>query len=92
MGSPTTESATRLGKRLGAAQRVYTLGGPILDKTQRHQTMAIGYWNVFSITWKKQELVGEAKPYRLDIIRVTSTKKALKLWIWMEDKNSFTQE
>ena len=37
--------------------------------------MAIGNWNVFSITGKEQELVGEAKRYRLDIVGVSSTKR-----------------
>ena len=73
-GSLTSTSATCLGKRLGAAQRVHTLGGPTRVR-QRHQTMAIGNWNVFSITGKEQELVGEAKRYRLDIVGVSSTKR-----------------
>ena len=54
---------------MGTAHRKCTRVGP----NCRH--LAIGNWNVSSLTGKEQELVCEAQQYRLDIVGISSTKR-----------------
>ena len=66
---PTNAVATRLGRQMGAAHRKSTRVSP------KYRDLAIGNWNVSSLTGKEQELVWEAKQYHLDIVGVSSTKR-----------------
>ena len=54
---------------MGAAHRKHTRFGP------NCQDLAIGNWNVSSLTRKEQELVCEAQQYRLDVVGISSTKR-----------------
>ena len=58
----------RFGRQMGAAHRKCTRVGP------NCRDLAIGNWNVSSLTGKEQELVCEAQQYRLDIMGISSTK------------------
>ena len=66
---PTNAVAKRLGRQMGAAHRKRTRVGP------NCQDVAIGNWNLSSLTGKEQELVCEAQQYRLDIVEISSTKR-----------------
>ena len=52
---PTNAVARRLGRQMGAAHRKCTRGG------LNCRDLAIGNWNVSSLTGKEQELVCEAQ-------------------------------
>ena len=65
----TNAVAKRLGRRMGAAHRKRTRVGP------NCRDLAIGNWNVSSLTGKEQELVCEAQQYRLDVVGISSTKR-----------------
>ena len=54
---------------MGAAHRKCTGVGP------NCRDLAIGNWNVSSLTGKEQELVCETQQYRLDVVEVSSTKR-----------------
>ena len=54
---------------MGAAHRKRTRVGP------NCRDLAIGNWNVSSLTGKEQELVCEAQQYRLDVVGISSTKR-----------------
>ena len=54
---------------MGAAHRQRTRVGP------NCRDLAIGNWNVSSLTGKEQELVCEAQQYRLDVVGISSTKR-----------------
>ena len=66
---PTNAVAKRLGRQMGAAHRKRTRVGP------NCRDLAIGNWNVSSLTGKEQELVCEAQQYRLDVVGISSTKR-----------------
>ena len=66
---PTNAVAKRLGRQMGAAHRKCTRVGP------NCRDLAIGNWNVSSLTGKEQELVCEAQQYRLDVVGISSTKR-----------------
>ena len=53
---------------MGAAHRKCTRVGP------NCRDLAIGNWNVSSLTGKEQELVCEAQQCRLDVVGISSTK------------------
>ena len=65
---PTNAAAKRLRRQMGAVQRKCTRVGP------NCRDLAIGNWNVSSLTGKEQELVCEAQQYRLDVVGISSTK------------------
>ena len=65
----TNTVAKRLGRQMGAARRKCTWVGP------NCRDLAIGNWNVSSLTGKEQQLVCEAQQYRLDIAGISSTKR-----------------
>ena len=54
---------------MGTAHRKRTRVGP------NCRDLAIGNWNVSSLTGKEQELVCEAQQYRLDVVGISSTKR-----------------
>ena len=54
---------------MGAAHGKCTRVGP------NCRDLAIGNWNVSSLTGKEQELVCEAQQYRLDVVEISSTKR-----------------
>ena len=54
---------------MGAALRKYTGVRPTC------RDLAIGNWNVLSLTGKEQELVWEAQQYCLDVVGISSTKR-----------------
>ena len=54
---------------MGAAHRKCTRVGP------NCRYLAIGNWNVSSLTGKEQKLVCEAQQYRLDVVGISSTKR-----------------
>ena len=66
---PTSAVAKRLGRQMGAAHRKRTRVGP------NCRDLAIGNWNVSSLTGKEQELVCEAQQCRLDVVGISSTKR-----------------
>ena len=66
---PTNAVAKRLGKQMGAAHRKCTRVRPSC------RDLAIGNWNVSSLTGKEQELVCEAQQYRLGIVGISSIKR-----------------
>ena len=53
---------------MGAAHRKCTRVGP------NCRDLAIGNWNVSSMTGREEELVCKAQQYRLDIVGISSTK------------------
>ena len=65
--NPTNAVAKRLGRQMGAAHRKCTRVGP------NCRDLAIGNWNVSSLTGKEQKLVCEPQQYRLDIVGISST-------------------
>ena len=66
---PNNAVAKRLGRQMGAARRKCSRVGP------NRRDLAIGNWNVSSLTGKEQELVCEAQQYRLDTVGISSTKR-----------------
>ena len=87
-GSSTNVPATRLERRMEAAQSIRTRDNVAHSRVNHHQLL-LGNWNILTLTGKELELVEEAKRYHLDIIGVSSTNDvALELWIWMADGNS----
>ena len=73
-GSSTNVPATRLLRRMEAAQSIRTRDNVAHSRVNHHQLL-LGNWNIFTLTGKELELVEEAKGYHLDIIRVSSTKR-----------------
>ena len=71
-GSSTNVPATRLERRMEAAQSIRTRDNVAHSWVNHHQLL-LGDWNI--LTGKKLELVEEAKRYHLDIIGVSSTKR-----------------
>ena len=65
---PTNAVAKRLGRQMGAVHRKCTRVGP------NYRDLAIGNWNVLSLTGKEQELVCEAQRYRL-VVKISSLKR-----------------
>ena len=70
-GKPINALDKRLGRHMGATHRKCTRAGP------NCRDLAIGNWNVLSLTGKEQELVGEAQQYRLHTVGISSTKRSL---------------
>ena len=73
-GSSTNVSATRLERRMEAAQSIRTRDN-VAHSPVNHQQLLLGNWNILTLTGKELELVEEAKRYHLDIIGVSSTKR-----------------
>ena len=82
-GNPSTQSLSIWGGKWGAAHIKCMRIGP------NCRDLAIGSWNVSSLTGKEQELVCEAQQYRLDIVRISSTKRrgsgTVELNPWVEN-------
>ena len=72
-GSSTNVPATRLERRMEAAQSIRTHDNVAHSRVNHHQLF--GNWNILTLTGKELELVEEAKGYHLDIIGVSSTKR-----------------
>ena len=72
-GSSTNVPATRLERRMEAAQSIRTQDNVAHSRVNHHQFL-LSNWNIFTLTGKELELVEEAKRYHLDIIGVSSTK------------------
>ena len=70
-GSSTNEPATRLERRMEAAQSIRTRD--VAHSRVNHHQLLLGNWNI--LLGKELELVEEAKRYYLDIIGVSSTKR-----------------
>ena len=71
----TNVSATRLERRMEAAQSFRTRDNVAHSRINHHQLL-LGNWNILTLTGKELELVvEEAKRYHLDIIEVSSTKR-----------------
>ena len=70
---PINAVAKRLGRQMGAAHRKYTPVGP------NCRYLAIGNWNVSSLTGKEQELVCEVQQYRFDVVGILSSAGVLEL-------------
>ena len=73
-GSSTNVPATRLERRMEAAQSIRTRDNAAHSRVNHHQLL-LGNWNILTLTGKELELVEEAKRYHLDIIGVSSTKR-----------------
>ena len=73
-GSSTNVPATRLERRMEAAQSIRTRDNVAHSRVNHHQLL-LGNWNILTLTGKELELVEEAKRYHLDIIGVSSTKR-----------------
>ena len=73
-GSSTNVPATRLERRMEGAQSIPTQDNVAHSRVNHHQLL-LGNWNILTLTGKELELVEEAKPYHLNIIRVSSTKQ-----------------
>ena len=73
-GSSTNVPATRLERRMEAAQSIRTRDNVAHSRVNHHQLL-LGKWNILTLSGKELELVGEAKRYHLDIIGVSSTKR-----------------
>ena len=85
-GSSTNVPATRLERRMEAAQSIRTRDNVAHSPVNHHQLL-LGNWN--TLTGKELELVEEAKRYHLDIINFLQPNDvALELCIWMADGNS----
>ena len=87
-GSSTNVPATRLERRMEAAQSIRTRDNVAHSPVNHHQLL-LGNWNILTLTGKELELVEEAKR----IISILSeflqpNDVALELWIWMADGNS----
>ena len=72
-GSSTNVPATRLERRIEAAQSIRTRDNVAHSRVNHHQLL-LGNWNILTLTGKELELVEEAERYHLDIIGVSSTK------------------
>ena len=73
-GSSTNVPATRLERRMEAAQSIRTRDNVAHSRVNHHQLL-LGYWNILTLTGKELELVEEVKRYHLDIIGVFFTKR-----------------
>ena len=73
-GSSTNVPATRLERRMEAAQSIRTRDNVAHSRVNHHQLL-LGNWNILTLTGKELELVEEAKRYHLDIVGVSSTKQ-----------------
>ena len=73
-GSSTNVPATRLERRMEAAQSILTRDNVAHSRVNHHQLLLCN-WNILTLTGKELELVEEAKRYHLDIIGVSSTKR-----------------
>ena len=73
-GSSTNVPASRLERRMEAAQSIRTRDNVAHSRVNHHQLL-LGNWNILTLTGKELELVEEAKRYHLDIIGVSSTKR-----------------
>ena len=73
-GSSTNVPATRLERRMEAAQSIRTRDNVAHSRVNHHQLL-LGNWNILTLAGKELELVEEAKRYHLDIIGVSSTKR-----------------
>ena len=73
-GSSTNVPATRLERRMEAAQSNRTQDNVAHSRSNHHQLL-FGNWNILTLTGKELELVEEAKQYHLDIVGVSSTKR-----------------
>ena len=87
-GSSTNVPATRLERRMEAAQSIRTRDNVAHSPVNHHQLL-LDNWNILTLTGKELELVEEAS----SIISISSeflqpNDVALELWIWMADGNS----
>ena len=73
-GSSTNVPATRLERRMEAAQSI-CIRDNVAHSWVNHHQLLLGNWNILTLTGKELELVEEAKRYHLDIIGVSSTKR-----------------
>ena len=73
-GSSTNVPATRLDRRMDAAQSIRTRDNVAHSRANHHQ-LQLSNWNILNLTGKKLELVEEANRYHLDVIGVSSTKR-----------------
>ena len=73
-GSSTSVPATRLERRMEAAQSIRTRDKVAHSRVNHHQLL-LGNRKILTLTGKELELVEEAKRYHLDIIGVSSTKR-----------------
>ena len=76
-GSSINVPATRLERRMEAAQSICTRDNVAHSRVNHHQPLLDDWsnWNILTLTGKGLELVEEAKRYHLDIIGVSSTKR-----------------
>ena len=74
-GSSTNVPATRLKRRMEAAQSIRTRDNVAHSRVNHHQLLWLSNWNILTLTGKELELIDEAKRYHLDIIGVASTKR-----------------
>ena len=72
-GTSTNVLATRLERRRGTVQSIYTQDNVAHSRHHHHQ-LHFGDSNIFTLTGKEMKLVEEAKRYRLDIVEISSTK------------------
>ena len=73
-GSFTNKPATRLVRRMEAAQSICTRDNVAHSRVNHHQLL-MGNWNILTLAEKELELVEKAKRYHLDIVGVSSTKR-----------------
>ena len=73
-GSSISMPATRLERRMEAAQSIRTRDNVAHSRVNHHQLL-LGNWNILTLTGKELELIEEAKRYHLDIIGVSLTKR-----------------
>ena len=78
-GSSTNVPATRLERRMEAAQSICTRDNVAHSRVNHHQLL-LGNWNILTLTKKELELFEEAKRYYFDIIGVSSTKRRGSGW------------
>ena len=71
-GSSTNVLATRLERRMEAAQSIRTRDNVAHSRVNQ---LLLGNRNILTLTGKELELVEETKRYHLDIIAVSSTKR-----------------
>ena len=87
-GSSINVPATRLDRRMKAAQSTRTRDNVAHSRVNHHQLL-LGNWNILTLTGKELELVEEAKQYHLVLSKFLQPDDvALELWILMADGNS----
>ena len=77
-GSSTNVPATRLERRMEAAQSISTRDNVAHSRVNHHQLL-LGNWNILTLTGKELELVEEAKRYHLRYYRSFFNQTT---WLW----------